>query len=327
MDIIYRYDPYQPIDCRKCETPEIAAEALREGNLRFGRMVEKVQAEVVSGGQSRPIVVISNPLSLGFPLVAGMAPVQHPFGIILGCSDARAPIERIFDHSHNELFVVRVAGNVLGTECLGSIEYAARHFAENLKLVVVLGHTGCGAVGAAVDLYLDPDAYGAIAETHALRSIVDRILVVVRVADKALERRCGLGRSNDPGYREALWQMAVYLNAALTAHDLSRELHASVADGMKVVYGVYNLVSQRGRPPRRIDLRPRADDLGRVRRAERSAGRLRPELWDSRKSRVLILGRREIFQARASCSILPSGIKTNCLRILPSYSIQTGSPA
>jgi carbonic anhydrase len=245
MDIIYRYDPYQPIECPRFDSAEDAAKALQAGNSRFGQMVQRVQSEVLSGDAGQPIVVISNPLSLGFPLVSGKAPVQSPFGIILGCSDARAPIERIFDHSHNELFVVRVAGNVLGTECLGSIEYAARHFVDSVKLVVVLGHTGCGAVGAAVDLYLDPDAYGAIAETHALRSIVDRILVVVRVADKALERRCGLGRSNDPGYRQALWEMAVYLNAALTAHDLSRELQTAIANGLQVVYGVYDLVTQK----------------------------------------------------------------------------------
>lgn len=253
MDIIYRYDPYQPIDIRRYNTPEAAAEALRAGNLRFVNMVEKVQKEVFEGDASRPIVIPSNPLSLGFPLVAGKAPMQRPFGIILGCSDARAPIELFFDHSHNELFVVRVAGNVLGTECLGSVEYAARNFSESLRLVVVLGHTGCGAVGAAVDLYLDPDAYGAIAETFALRSIVDRILVVVRVADKALERRCGLGRSSDPGYRSALLQIAVYLNAALTACDLARELHASIADGVQVVYGVYDLISQR------VEAAPRDD--------------------------------------------------------------------
>jgi carbonic anhydrase len=253
MDIIYRYDPYQPMNCRRCETPSDAIEALRDGNTRFCTMVDRVQSEVFSGDEGRPIVVISNPLSLGFPLVPGKAPIQSPFGIILGCSDARAPIERIFDHSHNELFVVRVAGNVLGTECLGSIEYASRHFVDSLRLVVVLGHTGCGAVGAAVDLYLDPDAYGAIVETHALRSIVDRILVVVRVADKALERRCGPGLSTDPGYRLALWQMAVYLNAALTAHDLARELQPSETGGMEVVYGVYDLLSQR------VESAPRAE--------------------------------------------------------------------
>jgi carbonic anhydrase len=254
MDIIYRYDPYQPIESPRFESAADAAKALRDGNRRFGSMVEKVQSEVFQGNHHRPIVIPSNPLSLGFPFVAGQAPVQNPFGIILGCSDARAPIELIFDHSHNELFVVRVAGNVLGTECLGSVEYASRHFSGSLKLVVVLGHTGCGAVGAAVDLYLDPDAYGAIAETFALRSILDRILVAVRVADKALERRCGLGRSSDPGYRAALWQMAVYLNAALTARDLARMLQTSVAHGMEVVYSVYDLVSQK------VEAVPRTED-------------------------------------------------------------------
>jgi carbonic anhydrase len=253
MDIIYRYDSFLPIGCFKCETVEAAIEALRAGNNRFGMKVKKVQGEVFNGDSSRPIVIMSNPLSLGFPLVAGQAPLQSPFGIILGCSDARAPIELIFDHSHNELFVVRVAGNVLGTECLGSIEYAARNFPDSLKVVVVLGHTGCGAVGAAVDLYLDPDAYEAIAVTHALRSIVDRILVVVRLADKALERRCGPGRSADSGYRKALLQMSVYLNAALTAHGLSRELRVSVGTTPQVIYGVYDLVSQR------VEVAPRAD--------------------------------------------------------------------
>ena len=102
---------------------------------------------------------------------------------------------------------------------------------RDLRLVVVLGHSGCGAVAAAVDLYLDPDAYGAIAETHSLRTIIDRILFVVRIADKALERRCGPTASAEPGYRAALWEMAVYLNAALTAHDLARELGLIDGDG------------------------------------------------------------------------------------------------
>ncbi len=254
MDIIYRYDPYQALDAHRCSTAQEAMKALRQGNERQKMMVEKVQGEVLNGDENRPIIIPSSPLSLGFSLVEGTAPVQNPFGIVLGCSDARAPIELIFDQSHNELFVVRVAGNVLGTECLGSIEYAARNFAESVRLVVVLGHTGCGAVKAAVDLYLDPVAYGAIAQTHALRSIIDRIAVVVRIADKALERRCGQSLSTDPGYRSALWQMAVYMNAALTAHDLARELETTSTDGKQVVYGVYDLASQR------VEAAPRHQD-------------------------------------------------------------------
>ncbi len=245
MDIIYRYDKSRPTEARRSSTVADAIEALQQGNRRFVAMANSVQAEILGGGEKGPIVIPSDPLSLGFSLIPGQAPVQSPFGIVLGCSDARAPVELIFDHSHNELFVVRVAGNVLGTECLGSIEYGALHFVDSVRVVVVLGHTGCGAVGAAVELYLDPDAYGAIAVTHSLRSIVDRISVVVRVADKALARRFGDGVSGRPGYKAALWQMSVYLNAALTAHDLARELKDTDDDQMDVVYGVYDLGSQR----------------------------------------------------------------------------------
>ena len=74
---------------------------------------------------------------------------QHPFVTILGCSDSRVPLERVFDYGIGDLFVVRVAGNVAGSDELGSIEYAAGHL--HTPLLVVLGHTKCGAVGAAVE--------------------------------------------------------------------------------------------------------------------------------------------------------------------------------
>ena len=116
----------------------------------------------------------------------------------------------------------------------------------NLRLVVVLGHSGCGAVAAAVDLYLAPAGYIATAATHSLRTIIDRILFVVRIADKALERRCGPSASAEPGYRAALWEMSVYLNAALTAHDLARELGLTGGDGpIRVVYSVYDIAAHR----------------------------------------------------------------------------------
>ncbi len=244
MDIIYRYDPYQPVDFQGSDTAELAEQALRDGNRRYGEIIARVQAEILGEGDGQPVLIPSNPLSLGFSLVPGQAPIQNPFALILGCSDARAPVELIFDHSANELFIVRVAGNVLGTECLGSVEYAVRHLAGDLRLIVVLGHSGCGAVAAAVDLYLAPAGYIAVAETHSLRTIIDRILFVVRIADKALERRCGPSASAEPGFRAALWEMTVYLNAALTAHDVAREVGLSSGDGrVRVVFGVYDIAT------------------------------------------------------------------------------------
>lgn len=79
---------------------------------------------------------------------------QHPFAIVLGCSDSRVPLELIFDQGLGDLFVVRVAGNIVARSQLGSIEFAAAKFAT--PLVVILGHTGCGAVEAAVDEVLSP---------------------------------------------------------------------------------------------------------------------------------------------------------------------------
>jgi carbonic anhydrase len=156
-------------------------------------------------------------------------------------------VEVIFDQGCNELFVVRVAGNVLGVECLGSIDYAVRHLGSRLSLLVVLGHTGCGAITAAVDTYLNPREYADIAFTHALRSLVDRMIVAVRGSAKALERSIGARASRGPGFRTLLLETAIYLNAAVTAFDVRRELGGLGSSTLRVVYGVYDLVSQRVR--------------------------------------------------------------------------------
>jgi carbonic anhydrase len=74
---------------------------------------------------------------------------QHPFAIVVGCSDSRVPPEIIFDQGLGDLFVVRVAGNIVNDQALGSIEYAVEHLGAHV--IVVLGHDGCGAVKAAVD--------------------------------------------------------------------------------------------------------------------------------------------------------------------------------
>lgn len=80
---------------------------------------------------------------------AMLAGGQHPFAVVLGCADSRVPPELIFDAGLGDLFVIRVAGNVAGTDEAGSIEYAIAHL--ETKLVLVLGHEGCGAITAAID--------------------------------------------------------------------------------------------------------------------------------------------------------------------------------
>ncbi|WP_352336524.1 carbonic anhydrase [Psychrobacter sp. 16-MNA-CIBAN-0192] len=94
---------------------------------------------------------------------------QYPLAIILGCSDARVPVEIVFDQGLGDLFVIRVAGNIVAPSQIGSIEFAAEKF--DTQLVVVLGHSHCGAVTACVETLIDPEKY----YSPNLQSIVDRI--------------------------------------------------------------------------------------------------------------------------------------------------------
>jgi carbonic anhydrase len=83
-------------------------------------------------------------------VLAALAKAQRPYATIIGCSDSRVPPELLFDADFGELFVIRIAGNVLSPEIAGTIQYAGMHL--KTPLYVVLGHEGCGAVQAAVDL-------------------------------------------------------------------------------------------------------------------------------------------------------------------------------
>ena len=110
-------------------TADEALARLKEGNARF------------IAGQARFLTVQKE-------ILAELAKGQHPFATILGCSDSRVPPELVFDASFGELFVIRVAGNVLGTATAGTLQYAGLHL--RTPLLVVLGHEGCGAVEAAI---------------------------------------------------------------------------------------------------------------------------------------------------------------------------------
>ena len=151
------------------------------------------------------------------------------------------PIELIFNEGPNDLFVIRVAGNGLGSDVLGSLTYAVEHMKASLRLVVVLAHSGCGAMTAAVDAFLEPAGYLALATSHALRSIVDRQLIVVQACARALIDRRGADVVDMPGYRAALIETSIATNAALTAYMIQQELGQVAAQSLQAVYGVYLL--------------------------------------------------------------------------------------
>jgi len=98
-----------------------------------------------------------------------LASGQEPFAIILGCSDSRVPAELVFDQGLGDLFVIRVAGNIVAPSQVGSVEFAAAKFGT--RLVVVLGHSECGAIAATLDEMARPTED----QSRNLRSIVDRI--------------------------------------------------------------------------------------------------------------------------------------------------------
>jgi carbonic anhydrase len=154
---------------------------LEEGNKSFAALVDHINDE---RGIQRVIPV--DPRDLG--LISGSLEMakQRPFAAILGCSDARVPVELIFNEGPNDLFVIRVAGNGLDTEVLGSLKYAVENLGGSLKLIVVLGHSGCGALTTAVDVFLSPGDYLPLATKHSLRNILDRLLLVVQTSARKL---------------------------------------------------------------------------------------------------------------------------------------------
>ncbi len=124
---------------------------LRDGNRRF---VADVRSHDTLPSRARRI-----------ELAAG----QEPFAAILGCSDSRVPVEIVFDQGLGDLFVIRVAGNIVAPSQVGSVEFAAEQFGT--RLVVVLGHSQCGAIGATLEQLQRPKEN----QSHNLHSIVDLI--------------------------------------------------------------------------------------------------------------------------------------------------------
>jgi carbonic anhydrase len=236
FDLIYRYDPTN-IELRSMPPDaEACSRSLVKGNKDFVEMTN------APAGERKAHIVPIDPRALGWGIADGDTPKQTPIAAVLGCADARVPTEMVFGKGCNELFVVRVAGNVLGQECLGSLRYAVSHF-PTLKLLVVLGHSKCGAVSETVDVYLEPRRYMEIATDYSIRSIENHILVAVRVAAMCLEEIYGTQVLRGPGCRDALIEAAVALNAAWNAACLRKEFCTRSPD-VRVVFGTYDLVSR-----------------------------------------------------------------------------------
>jgi carbonic anhydrase len=188
-----------------------ALRRLREGNVRF-----------VSGEGIRD-------LALEHKRRRALVGDQSPFAIVLGCSDSRVPAELVFDQGLGDLFVIRVAGNIVAPSQVGSIEFAAERF--GVRLVVVLGHSHCGAVQAALEQLERPSGEGS----PNLGFIVGSILPAVEKAAKQGVPDCG----------EDLMSCAVRENIRASAEHLrsgSGVLERLIRDnGLVVVGAEYSL--------------------------------------------------------------------------------------
>ena len=192
-------------------TADEVLERLKAGNERF-----------VSGQARFPTVQKE--------ILAELARGQQPYATILGCSDSRVPPELVFDAGFGELFVVRVAGNVLGPSILGTLQYAGAHL--RTPLFVVLGHEGCGAVQAAI-----------ASKFHGARQR-SRIEVLLENILPALD---GLDAAQPP---EVLLRSAVEANVRHTVRTIleSPEGRARAAEGvLKLIGAVYDLATGRVR--------------------------------------------------------------------------------
>jgi carbonic anhydrase len=189
-----------------------ALQRLREGNARFCQNVRSLN---VSVGQAARAA-----------LVAG----QHPFATILSCSDSRVPSELVFDQGLGDLFVIRVAGNIVAPSLVGSVEFAAATFGT--RLTVVMGHTSCGAIKATLDFI----QHQVGSPSDNIRDLVDRCRPAVESVVQAA------GPDVD---RERLMREAVRANVRQSCAHLrhaSRLLERLVQEeGMWIVGAEYSL--------------------------------------------------------------------------------------
>jgi carbonic anhydrase len=190
-----------------------ALERLREGNRRFANGL------------------ISRDTLLSHGRRTELTKGQNPTAIILGCADSRVPAEIVFDQGLGDLFVIRVAGNIVAPSQVGSVEFAAARF--GVRLVVVLGHSQCGVIRATIEDLLSPSS----GQSSNIRSIVDRVR-------PAIEPLMESDLRNSP---EALMTASVRANVRVATNHLR---HGSAIlenliqhEGLRIVGAEYNIES------------------------------------------------------------------------------------
>ena len=188
-----------------------ALERLRDGNRRFVAELGR-NGELSSESRRR-----------------SLATRQQPFAIILGCSDSRVPAELIFDQGMGDLFVIRVAGNIVAPSQIDSVEFSA--VLHRARLVVVLGHTQCGAILSTIEALNQP----ADDQARKLRSIVDRVRPSVEML---METEVGKNR-------DELIRHSVRNNIRMSVNQLRRGSaaleHLIEHEGLRVVGAEYSL--------------------------------------------------------------------------------------
>ena len=196
-----------PLINRDKMTPQEAMDILIEGNHRFTNNLsaDKNMLGLVHMTKDR----------------------QHPFASVLSCSDSRAPVEILFDQALGDIFSVRLAGNIASDKCIGSLEFSSKYLGS--KLLVVLGHTDCGAVKAACDDFRE----GHIGE------IINLIRPAVRMEKTTASQR----DSGNAGFVDKVCALnvQVQINEIVHSSDIIQDMLAAKQIGM--VGGIYNLAS------------------------------------------------------------------------------------
>ncbi|MDX2038407.1 MAG: carbonic anhydrase [Isosphaeraceae bacterium] len=319
IDFIYRYSPSAPATMyRAIDDPTLqpgepewhcVARKLIEGNLQVVRYIRDCR-EAALGNPTRhgsQVIQLSDSDVLLEPRDANGFPIQLPLALVLGCVDARAPAEIIFGMDFiNDVFNVRLAGNVVAEECMGSIEYALRNlvhdagspiawirgedgdpnYNKRMRLMISLGHEGCGAVSEAVRSFQASSSPKPVATGSVAALLGHLYFPALIMAAEALDEAMGQNLSREPEHFDDLARLVTYLNAAWGAHVMSERLRSvggTASELVGVVYGVFDprdmhvravpycegqpnlAASSFGRPPRDLeDLRAFARRLARA---------------------------------------------------------------